>query len=101
MKDFVIFSMFIYITKHKKTTAKILAKQFEISTRSVYRYIDCLSLAGVPIVTKLGRGGGIELIGDFYLNSFLLTEKEIQLLKNFLTTVKNEQIANILKKLVY
>ena len=67
----------IYILLHRKSvTAKELAAHFGISPRTIYRDIDVLSLAGIPIYTEKGRGGGIHLLPDFVLNKAILSEKE-------------------------
>jgi len=69
-----------------KQTAKDLAEEFEISTRTVYRYVDDLCGAGVPIISTLGRFGGFEMSSYFKLKEFFLTKNEksylIDLLKN-------------------
>ena len=53
----------IYILLDKKTvTANELAKKFEVSSRTIYRDIEILSGAGIPIYTTKGKGGGISNI---------------------------------------
>jgi predicted DNA-binding transcriptional regulator YafY len=67
----------IYILLDKKTvTAKELAERVEVSTRTIYRDVDTLSLAGVPVYTEKGKGGGISLLPDFVLNKSILSEQE-------------------------
>ena len=67
----------IYVLLNKKSiTAKELAERFEVSPRTIYRYVDTLSLAGIPIYTEKGRGGGISLLPDFVLNKSILSEGE-------------------------
>ena len=67
----------IYILLNKKTTtARELAEEFNVSTRTIYRDVDVLSLAGIPLYTEKGKGGGISLLPDFVLNKSLLSEGE-------------------------
>ncbi|MEQ8176303.1 MAG: YafY family protein [Syntrophomonadaceae bacterium] len=67
----------VYILLNKKTaTAKQLADHFEVSTRTIYRDIETLSAAGIPIYTSKGKGGGIGLLGDFVLNKSVLSARE-------------------------
>ena len=67
----------IYILLHKKRVpARELAEQFGVSTRTIYRDIDTLSLAGIPVYTEMGRNGGISLLPDFVLNKSILSEQE-------------------------
>lgn len=101
MKDYLIFAIFLYLNKNKRTTASKIAQEFEISQRSVYRYIDALSLLGLPIVTKLGRGGGIEVLGDFCIEELSLSKTEKQILFEFLQrTDIPENVSKILNKLI-
>ena len=67
----------IYTLLNKKcVTARELAEQFGVSTRTIYRDIDILSLAGIPVYTEKGKGGGISLLPDFVLNKSILSEQE-------------------------
>lgn len=67
----------IYVLLDKGTvTAKELAERFEVSARTVYRDVEILSAAGIPIYMSKGKGGGISLLPDFILNKTVLTEKE-------------------------
>ena len=67
----------IYILLNRKTiTAKELAEHFGVSSRTIYRDIDVLSLAGIPVYTEKGKGGGINLLPDFVLDKSILSEQE-------------------------
>ncbi|SEW43488.1 helix-turn-helix transcriptional regulator [[Clostridium] fimetarium] len=67
----------IYILIDKKTvTARELAQRFEVSGRTIYRDVEILSSAGIPIFMKKGKGGGISILDDFVLNKAVLTEEE-------------------------
>ncbi len=67
----------VYILLHKKTiTAKELAERFEVSVRTIYRDIDTLSSAGIPIYASQGKGGGISLLDDYVLDKSVLSERE-------------------------
>ncbi len=67
----------IYILMNKKTvTAKELCERFEVSQRTIYRDIETLCQAGIPIYTSKGKGGGIGLLENFVLNKSVLSEQE-------------------------
>lgn len=101
LSPYLIFGIFLYLIKNRKVTAKELAKEFEISQRSIYRYIDALSLCGMPIITKLGKGGGIELIGEPTLDGIILSTSEKNILKRFLEKQDNfNELEKVLKKLI-
>lgn len=71
MQNYLIFGIFLFITQRKKTTSKEIAEKFEISRRTVYRYIDSLSYAGIPIVSLPGRNGGIYIMENFKLDNIV------------------------------
>ena len=62
MRQFLILGIFIYIYRSGKTTTKEIAERFEVSPRTVYRYINSICEAGVPIITKAGYGGGVYIM---------------------------------------
>lgn len=67
----------IYILLEKNiVTAKELAERFEVSQRTIYRDIETLSTAGIPVYMSKGKGGGISILPDFILNKAILTEEE-------------------------
>ena len=67
----------IYILLSKETvTAKELAERFEVSVRTIYRDVESLSMAGIPVYTRKGKSGGISLTSQFVLNKMLVTKEE-------------------------
>lgn len=67
----------IYILLDKKTvTSKEFAERFEVSSRTIYRDIETLSAAGIPVYMSKGRGGGISLLPEFVLNKAVITNEE-------------------------
>lgn len=69
----------IYILMNKGTvTAGELSARFEVSTRTIYRDIEALSIAGIPVYCKKGKNGGISLTEEFVLNKMLITKEEQQ-----------------------
>ncbi len=67
----------IYLLLDKKTvTAKELAQRFEVSPRTIYRDIEALSAAGIPVYMTKGKGGGISLLDNFVLSKAMLTDQE-------------------------
>ncbi|ANS73885.1 transcriptional regulator [Paenibacillus yonginensis] len=67
----------IYILLQKKTaTAAELAERLEVSTRTIYRDIDLLSAAGIPIYSSKGKGGGISLMEGYAFQASLLSSRE-------------------------
>lgn len=71
-----LFLMVYYLLEKGTATAPQLAEHFEVSVRTIYRDIDLLSAAGIPIYTTQGKGGGISIQEHFILNQSLMTEQE-------------------------
>lgn len=94
----VILGIMIYLLNHEKTNAQTLSEKFEISTRSVYRYVDYLSFCGIPIATICGRNGGIYIDKQFKIKNLFFTKDEIEKLLSLTKddTILNEKI-NYLK----
>ena len=93
----------VYILLNKKSVpARELAAHFGVSTRTIYRDIDTLSLAGIPVYTEKGKGGGIRLLPDFVLDKSMLSEQEqneILSALHGLSTVKTDETNRVLQKL--
>ena len=67
----------IYLLLEKRTiTAKELAAHFEVSVRTIYRDIDILASASIPIYFQRGKHGGIKLMDNYIMNKSLLSQKE-------------------------
>ena len=71
-----LFEIAYILIQKKKVTAKELANKFEVSTRTIYRDIETLSRANIPIYATKGKEGGIEILDEYVLNKMLLTEEE-------------------------
>lgn len=67
----------IYIILSKGTvTAEELARQFEVSVRTIYRDVERLSMAGIPVYARKGKNGGISLTERFVLDRMVISEEE-------------------------
>lgn len=67
--------LFILLEKGS-ITAPELAEMFEVSPRTIYRDIDALSAAGVPIYAVRGKGGGIFIQENYVLDKQLVSDDE-------------------------
>lgn len=68
----------LILINRKKVTAAELADRFNVSVRSIYRDIDALSLAGIPVYSVKGKGGGIYLGDSFHIDETLINQDEQQ-----------------------
>lgn len=71
-----LFEILYILLQKKKVTAKELAEKFEVSTRTIYRDIESLSSANIPIYMSKGKDGGISILEEFVLNKSILSEEE-------------------------
>lgn len=71
-----LFEIIYILLDSPVVTAKDLANRFEVSPRTIYRDIETLSVAGIPVYMTKGRNGGISLLPDFVLNKAVLTNEE-------------------------
>lgn len=71
-----LFEIIYILLENPVVTAKELAQRFEVSNRTIYRDIETLSSAGIPVYMTKGRNGGISLLPDFVLNKAVLTSDE-------------------------
>lgn len=71
-----LFETVCILLNRGQVTAKELAEKFEVCERTIYRDIDALSSAGIPVYTSKGKGGGIRLLDNFVLDRTLFSDKE-------------------------
>lgn len=64
------------LLRHENITAKQLAEELCVSTRTIYRDINILSVAGIPITSQKGYGGGLSLLQGFSLDKSYFTQEE-------------------------
>ena len=71
-----LFEIVYILLEKKKVTANELAEHFEVSKRTILRDIDALTIAGIPIYTSKGKGGGISILDNFVLNKTTISDEE-------------------------
>ena len=99
MKQYLSIGILMELADKGCVTAHALADKFEISTRTVYRYLNEFESAGIPTECKRGRGGGVSIIKNSTLESMLLTPNDKQILKTALEALPAEQTATLFQKL--
>lgn len=102
MQESRLFRIIYYLLEKGQATAPELAERFEVSVRTIYRDIDSLSGAGIPIYAESGRNGGIRLMTGFVLDQAVLSKEEKQEILAALQSInitQNISESQILQKL--
>ena len=78
MSDSRLFRILYYLLDRGHATAPELADKLEVSQRTIYRDVEALSSAGIPVYAEPGRNGGIYLLHGFTLDRAFLSDNEKQ-----------------------
>ena len=76
MKSSRLFQIVYELMSGERMTAPELARRLEVSVRTIYRDVEALCQAGVPIATGQGQGGGIRLMDGYVLDRALMSASE-------------------------
>ncbi|MFD2450411.1 helix-turn-helix transcriptional regulator [Ideonella paludis] len=76
MRSSRLLSILLRLQMRGRCTAADLAAEFEVAVRTIYRDLDALSAAGVPVHAERGRGGGMVLARGWRTSLTGLTEQE-------------------------
>ncbi len=103
MKYEIMIGILFDLLSKRSVPASYLAEKYGVSTRSIYRYLESLELAGVPIYTIRGNGGGFSIVDTYKLSSTFLSRKEfeqvIHTLSAIVESVPNKEIQSAITKL--
>lgn len=71
-----LFQIICHLLEKGQSTAADMARELGVSVRTVYRDVESLNAAGIPIYAETGRNGGICLMKGFVLDRALLSKEE-------------------------
>lgn len=102
MKIDRLISIIMVLLNNERVSAIQLAEMFEVSTRTIYRDIETISLAGIPITTYNGANGGISIMEEYKVDKKIFTTSDISTilmgLSSVSTTLSNKEIIGTLEK---
>lgn len=102
MQESRLFKILYYLLNTGHASAPELAQELEVSVRTIYRDIEALSGAGIPVFTETGRNGGIYLMDSFTLDRTVLSREEKQEILSALqntSAIPDMENSEILRKL--
>lgn len=99
-----LLSIVLIISSKGTVTAKELAEYFEVSIRTIYRDVEKIAEAGVPIAGNGGKGGGFYIMENYNLNNLFLNKSQIEEVIPIINNLKevfgkNQQFNDIILKL--
>jgi len=98
-----LLSITLMLVNNDIVTAKELAGKFEVSIRTIYRDIDILGAAGIPIISYQGINGGFGIMEGFKIEKGLLNTQDIDsltaILKGLSTIFDDKNYDDTLNKL--
>ncbi|MBX3008405.1 MAG: YafY family transcriptional regulator [Melioribacteraceae bacterium] len=75
----------VVLLNRDRISAKSLSERFEVSVRTIYRDIEAINMAGIPIVAYAGNNGGFGIMENYRLDRQVLT---LQDMTSILTALK-------------
>lgn len=102
MKIDRLLAITMLLLNRRRISAKELSERFEVSLRTVYRDVEAINQAGVPVVSYAGMSGGYEIMDQYRLDRQFLSLEELQSiivgLKGIRSTIGDQEISNLLDK---
>jgi len=77
MKVDRLVSIIMLLLEKDRVGAQELAQLFEVSPRTIYRDIDAINLAGIPVRPTAGVGGGFEIMPSYKLDKSVFSTADL------------------------
>ena len=77
MKIDRLVSIIMILLDKERIGAQELAEMFEVSPRTIYRDIDTINMAGIPIRSTTGVGGGFEIMPNYKLEKNVFSSADL------------------------
>lgn len=89
MKIDRLIAIIMILLEREKVSAKDLAKMFEVSPRTIYRDLESINQAGIPIAATSGPGGGAEILKTYKVEKRLFSTSDITTLLMGLRSIQS------------
>lgn len=102
MKADRLVSIILILLDKKRIRAQELADQFEVSLRTIYRDVEAISLAGIPVRSTPGVGGGFEIMPEYKMDHKVFSTADLSALLMGLSglsgMVRDDELVHALAK---
>lgn len=89
MKVDRLISIILMLLERERIGAQELAYLFEVSPRTIYRDIDAINMAGVPVRSTSGVGGGFEIMGNYKIDRKVFSTADLSVILMGLSSLSN------------
>lgn len=102
MKVDRLVSIIMILLDKKRIGAQELADMFEVSPRTIYRDIDAINMAGIPVRSTSGVGGGFEIMPEYKIDKNVFSNSDLTAILMGLSSLSNmirgNELVNALAK---
>lgn len=102
MKVDRLVSIIMILLERERIGAQELSEMFEVSPRTIYRDIDAINLAGIPVRATSGVGGGFEIMQNYKMDRKVFSTNDLSAILMGLTglssLIRGEELVNALAK---
>lgn len=102
MKVDRLVSIIMMLLDKKRIGAQELADMFEVSPRTIYRDIDTINMAGIPVISTSGVGGGFEIMQKYKIDKKVFSTSDLSAILMGLSSLSNvirgNELVNALAK---
>jgi len=102
MKVDRLVSIIMILLDKKRIGAQELAERFEVSPRTIYRDIDTINLAGIPVRSTSGVGGGFEIMQEYKIDRKVFSTTDLSAILMGLSSLsgmmRGDELVNALAK---
>lgn len=102
MKIDRLVSIIMILLDKKRIGAQELAELFEVSPRTIYRDIDTINMAGIPVRSTPGVGGGFEIMQAYKIDKRVFSAEDLSALliglSGFTSVVRGDEAVHALAK---
>jgi predicted DNA-binding transcriptional regulator YafY len=96
-------TIIVMLLNRDRIRARELSKKFEVSVRTVYRDIDAINLAGIPVISYPGNDGGFGIMENYRIDRQVLTLRDmftiLSALKGVNTGLRNIELESAIEKI--